>query len=799
MTITLPPHPAAEPLSVSEGQAWLEWNADTDELLFSGAALKLFGLLPSEAPRGEAGLVTLFKKPSQSTLTIALEDILAQQEAAPVELLRQTSTGAQLVLFNGRLDTSRQGRIVVATLADITNNSQSKHHFANKDRFQTFVNFLLKDQAYFDSVPLGLMLVNGGFITHANPKLAETLSTPINNLMGEPVSRVLSSKQAYDFFMEAIWGEGSENGDEHVETEFESDGGVRLWLKVSISRIAMLNAENACLCIIGDITARKTLEQDVWNGLAETISAKETADSASRAKSEFLAMVSHEIRTPLSAVIGMQRLALRDPELQEKTRQQLDIAKTNAEFLLDLLNDILDFSKIEAGKLVLETVNFSLRSLVTDSAALLNGRAEGKNISLDVGVADAVPDTLAGDPARIKQILLNLIGNGIKFTDKGGVSLKVMLDAQQGDDFHISFQVTDTGIGVSQEAQARLFQKFTQADTSTTRRFGGTGLGLAICKQLVDLMQGDIHLTSELGKGSCFTFTIPFKLGSKPCNTEQVQSQPHSHQLQILCAEDFLPNQIIIQGLLEEMGHRAEFVENGRKALEALPLRSFDLILMDGRMPEMDGATAIGLIRAGGEGKFHIPNPQIRIIMLTANADEESRQYYLSCGADDFLVKPIDEAMLHQSLTRAIEVRLAEGAMLLPLLQNSTSLLEALFGATEAIDTGTAAAHSITSAVDDEADKRPSLKQRMSDAFGIDLPRRLDELDVFLSRRDKEALAHLFHGLKGSAGYIWPGGDLQELSALLEKAADQGDWHLISKKTPSLRTILQRIMEGAEA
>jgi PAS domain S-box-containing protein len=798
MTITLPPHPAAEPLSVSEGQAWLEWNADTDELLFSAGAVELLGLVPGDTPRGEAGLVELFKKPSQSKLAIALEDILAQQEAASVELLRQTPTGAQLLLFSGRLDTSRQGRIVVATLADITNNSDSKHHFAAKDRFQTFVNLLLKDNAYFDSVPLGLMLVNDGFITHANPKLAEILSTPVNNLMGEPVSRILSSKQSYDFFMEAIWGDGNENDDEHVETEFESDEGVRLWLKVSLSRIAMPEAENACLCIIEDITARKILEQDVWNGLAETISAKETADSASRAKSEFLAMVSHEIRTPLSAVIGMQRLALRDPDLREKTRQQLDMAKTNAEFLLDLLNDILDFSKIEAGKLILETVDFSLRSLVAESTALLNGRAESKNISLDIGVANDVPDTLEGDPARIKQILLNLVGNGIKFTDKGGVSLNVTLDAQRGDDFHISFQVTDTGIGVSEEAQARLFQKFTQADTSTTRRFGGTGLGLAICKQLVDIMQGNINLTSELGKGSSFTFIIPFKLGTKPRNTEQVQSQPHSHQLQILCAEDFLPNQIIIQGLLEEMGHRAEFVDNGRKALEALPLRSFDLILMDGRMPEMDGATAIGLIRSGGDSRFHIPNPQIRIIMLTANADEESRQFYLSCGADDFLVKPIDEAMLHQSLARAIEVRLSEGARLLPLLQDNASLLESLFGAAEVIEGGPAAAQPIPS-VDDGADKGPSLKQRMINALRADLPRRLEELDMLFSKQDKEGLAHLFHGLKGSAGYIWPGGELQELSAMLEKAADQGDWDLVSGKTPSLRAVLQRIMEGTEA
>lgn len=429
----------------------------------------------------------------------------------------------------------------------------------------------------------------------------------------------------------------------------------------------------------------------------------------------------------------------------------------------------------------------------------MNGRLEAKNISLDVGVTDDVLDTLEGDPARIKQLLLNLIGNGIKFTDKGGVSLNVTLDAQQGDDLYIRFQVTDTGIGISPDAQARLFQKFTQADTSTTRRYGGTGLGLAICKQLVDLMQGEIHLTSELGEGSCFTFKIPFKLGSKPINAHQAQLQSHSHQLHILCAEDFLPNQIIIQGLLEEMGHRAEFVDNGRKALEALPLLGFDLILMDGRMPEMDGAAAIRLIRAGGEGKFHIPNPQIRIIMLTANVDEESRQFYLSCGADDFLVKPIDETMLHQSLSRAIDARLSEGASLLPLLPDTASALESLFGATATMPQHvTADAPTITPA-DDDADMKPSLKQRMTDVFRADLPRRLEELELAFSNRDSEALAHLFHGLKGSAGYIWPGGDLQQLSARLEKAADQGDWHSLSEKTPTLLAILQKILEGAAA
>lgn len=205
------------------------------------------------------------------------------------------------------------------------------------------------------------------------------------------------------------------------------------------------------------------------------------------------------------------------------------------------------------------------------------------------------------------------------------------------------------------------------------------------------------------------------------------------------------------------------------------------------------------LIRAGGEGKFHIPNPQIRIIMLTANADEESRQFYLSCGADDFLVKPIDETMLHQSLSRAIDARLSEGASLLPLLPDTASALESLFGATATMPQHvTADAPTITPA-DDDADMKPSLKQRMTDVFRADLPRRLEELELAFSNQDSEALAHLFHGLKGSAGYIWPGGDLQQLSARLEKAADQGDWHSLSEKTPTLLAILQKILEGAAA
>ncbi|MCA3282563.1 MAG: response regulator [Roseomonas sp.] len=797
MTITLPQYPPAERLHASEGRAWLEWNADTDDLQFSAAALDLLHLKPSEAPQREAELVAVFKAQSQSKLAIALEDILTQGECRQVELLRKTPAGVQLVLFSGHLDVSRPGRLVIATFEDITTSSHGQQHLAARARFQTFVNLLQQDPAFFDSVPLGLMMVTNGFITQANPKLAEILATPTTNLVGEPVSRILSDKQGYDFYMETVLGDGSEHGDDHVETEFESEAGTPIWLKLSISRIASGDADNACLCMIEDITTRKKLEQDVWNGLAETISAKEATENAARAKDEFLAMVSHEIRTPLSAVIGMQRLALRDPELQEKTRKHLDLAQTNAEFLLELLNDILDFSKIEAGKLVLESVDFSLRNLVGDSVALLAERAEAKNISLDVGIDDEVPDTLEGDPARIKQILLNLIGNGIKFTDHGGVTLKVAPQKILGGDCRISFVVSDTGIGISPDGQSRLFRKFTQGDTSTTRRFGGTGLGLAICKQIVDLMQGEIHLSSEVGTGTCFTFTIPFRLGTNQGKSLQVQLQPHTHQLQILCAEDFLPNQLIIQGLLEEMGHRAEFVENGQKALEALPLRSFDLILMDGRMPEMDGATAIRLIRSGGDGRFHIPDPKIHIIMLTANAGDDNRQYYLSCGADDFLAKPVDEALLHQSLTRVMDARLAEGAKLLPLLRNHEEELAQIFGA-PLPEADPARGAKLTGHVKSGHQDAVNLKERLKQALREDLQTRIRALDAAHAKQDLHALGQLFHSLKGSVGFIWPEGDLVKLSAELERLADHQEWDAITREIPHFRAMLMEIAKGAD-
>ena len=350
------------------------------------------------------------------------------------------------------------------------------------------------------------------------------------------------------------------------------------------------------------------MEQNVTRRTQELVSAnaaltiaKERAEVISRHRIDFLSAMSHDIRTPLAGVIGMLKLGLRDTAVQGRTADYLRIGLRNGESLLVILNDILDFSKIDAGKLTLELTSFPLASLVADAVGILQGQADIKGLALRVELDPALPQFVEGDPTRIRQILVNLLGNAIKFTERGEVLLAVRAGATAGGTTPVTFAVTDTGPGIAADVQARLFQKFEQADHSTTRRYGGTGLGLAICKELVGLMGGAIAVDSRPGEGSCFTFTLPLAAAAAP--PPALADQPperHAYQLRILCAEDVRTNQIIIGALLEAMGHQVRVVDNGAEALAALRDADFDMVLMDGRMPLMDGEQATRAIRAGG-------------------------------------------------------------------------------------------------------------------------------------------------------------------------------------------------------
>lgn len=404
---------------------------------------------------------------------------------------------------------------------------------------------------------------------------------------------------------------------------------------------------------------KKNILDDSIRQQAEHLAEKNTLIAINQAKSDFLALISHEIRTPLSGVIGMLRLASGQKELRPATRSQVRMGLENAELLLDIINDILDVSKIEAGKLSIESIPFDLLKLLHQVVDFFAVRAEEKGISFVLKLDHFSPTGCLGDPMRIRQILFNLIGNSIKFTEHGCVTITAYRDSEQ-----VKILISDTGIGMDDQTIGRLFQKFEQADSSTTRKYGGTGLGLSISRGLVELMHGSLGVTSAPGEGSHFRIEIPLPVAEVPNEAmpNELPIQGLSHQIRVLYAEDIQTNQLIVGALLEEMNLSFHIVENGLEALEILSKEPFDVVLMDWRMPIMDGMAATRLIRSGGNPQFQVIDPNIYVIALTANATEKEKQEGAAAGMNDYLTKPVSVRELHQALSKAIRFQLARGA-----------------------------------------------------------------------------------------------------------------------------------------
>jgi PAS domain S-box-containing protein len=589
-----------------------------------------------------------------------------------------------------------------------------------------------------------------GIITDVNKQMEALTGCTRDELIGAPFK---------DFFTDPARAEAAIKLvlSEKKVTDYELTARARDGTKTVVSYNATTFYDRArtlqgVFAAARDVTDSKQVEMELKQ-------AKAAAESASRTKSDFLASMSHEIRTPMNALIGIADL-LAKTTLNAEQEKYVRIFHRAGDNLLNLINDILDLSKVEALQLELEQTDFSLNDLLEKVTEMVALRAHEKGLALVCEIAPNVPTGLVGDPTRLRQVLLNLLGNAIKFTELGEVSLRVTLDGNFAAPITLRFTITDTGIGISDEKLARVFERFTQADSSTTRRFGGSGLGLTISKSLVDLMGGRIWVESIVDKGSVFSVAVPFEIWAEGTRriAEPVDTGPGPplKPLRILLAEDSPDNRTITLAYLEDTPYQVEVAENGALACDKFRAGDYDLVLMDRQMPVMDGLTATRTIRAWEQANGRPPTP---IVALTASALKGDREVCLASGCTAYLTKPIKQEALLQAIK---ELSVADPASSEANRRSSDTIV-------------------LNHKFADRA--RQFLQNTRRNAVAI-----LDALD----RGDFEAVGFLGHGMRGAGG-MFGFQAITDIGAALEQAAENSDSDALRKWVGELTSYLDHV------